>query len=358
MIQEGTIISNRYQVIRHAGRGGMQDVFLARDLKLDIDVALKTPLSGLETKRFSSSAKISAKINHHNVAKTLDYFESGEKIYLVEEFVHGETLEDKLSHFGILDPHFSACIMHNLSKGIMASHQAGVVHRDLKPSNIMISNGVILEQLKITDFGIASLTNEFFAEAAENGNLTLSTSGTIRGALPFMAPEMMFRKKGDVIKSSADIWSLGAMMFKLMTGIYPFGVYLEAAVNVKSGNREPWPSFMTENIQFKPLALELQKIVENCLQYSPELRPKAQDLVKTCENLCYLSSPRELGNVSKFIQNGYSGFIEGQTDIAFFSIESVYGPVKPDTGKNSSVCFSKFPGSPRDRAHPITIWKN
>lgn len=358
MIREGTVISDRYQVISHAGKGGMQDVYLAKDLKLDIHIALKTPLPGLETKRFSSSAKISAKVNHHNVAKTLDYFEFDDQIFLVEEFVHGETLEDKLSHFGILDPHFSACVLHNLSKGIMASHQAGVVHRDLKPSNIMISNGVAFEQLKITDFGIASLTNEFFAEAAENGDLTLSTSGTIRGALPFMAPEMMFRKKGDIIKSSADIWSLGAMMFRLMTGIYPFGVYLEAAVNVKSKNREPWPAFMTANKQFSTLSTELQKIVDSCLEYEPEKRPKAKDLVSICEELCYLSTPRELGNVTNFIQNGYSGFINGAGGTAFFSIESVYGPIKPDTSHNSSVCFSKFPGSPRDRAHPVTLWKN
>ncbi|CAI1092785.1 serine/threonine-protein kinase [Serratia quinivorans] len=357
MIKNGDIVSQRYQVIKHAGKGGMQDVFLARDLKLDIDVALKTPLPGLEAKRFSSSAKIAAKVNHHNVAKTLDYFEENDQVFLVEEFVHGETLEDKLEHFGLLDPHFSACIFHNLAKGIMASHQAGVVHRDLKPSNIMVTTGVAFEQVKITDFGIASLTNEFFAEVAESGDLTLSTSGTIRGALPFMAPEMMFRKKGDVIKSSADIWSLGAMMFKLMTGIYPFGVYLEAAVNVKGGNREPWPSFMTENNQFEPLALALQNITDNCLKYSPQERPTAKDLVGICEELCYLSAPRELGDVTKFIQNGYSGFINGEDDVSFFSIESVYGPTRPDLANNSKVCFSKFPGNPRGRAHPVIVWK-
>jgi serine/threonine protein kinase len=96
------------------------------------------------------------------------------------------------------------------AKGVAASHHAGVVHRDLKPSNIIAEPGVNLHQLKITDFGISTLTEEVFAQAAKNGDLTRSTSGTIRGALPYMAPEMMFRSPGDHPGSEADIWSLGA----------------------------------------------------------------------------------------------------------------------------------------------------
>ena len=275
----GNVIGGRYEIVAHVGRGGMQEVFRARDTLLDVDVALKTPQAGQAAKRFKTSALIAARVNHYNVAKTLDYFEDKGVEYLVEEFILGETLDQKLKRFGYLDPHLGARVLHHLAKGVAASHRVNVVHRDLKPSNVMVTEGVNVHQLKIIDFGIATLTKEVFDEAANAGDLTLSNSGTIRGALPFMAPEMMFRKPGENPGESVDIWSIGAMMFQLLTGEYPFGVYLEAAVNVKNRERMAWPSFMVLNSQFAPLARELQAVVDRCLEYDPAARPDAQDLV-------------------------------------------------------------------------------
>lgn len=357
MISPGTVIGGRYTVIEHVGRGGMQDVYRARDGLLNVDVALKTPQAGQPTKRFADSAVIAARVNHHDVAKTLDYFVDG-VAYLVEEFVEGESLEQKLERFGVLDPHLGARVLHHLAKGVAASHRVGVIHRDLKPSNIMASAGVNLHNLKITDFGIATLTAEVFDEAAKAGDLTRSTSGTVRGALPFMAPEMMFRKPGEYPGPEIDIWSVGAMMFKLLTGEFPFGVYLEAAVNVKNRDRKPWPAFMTSNAQFAPLARELQSIIDSCLLYDPAVRPTAEDLVRQCQDLCYLAIDREVGKIEKFIQNGYSGFIDGGKNPVFFSTESVYGEIQPDMKGNRTVCYSSFPGSPRQRAHPVIVLKS
>lgn len=358
MIDSGTIIADRYQVLNYIGKGGMQDVYKVLDLRLDLELALKTPLPGLESKRFLKSAKIAAKVNHHNVAKTFDYVEDSGNIFLAEEFVDGENLEEKLRHFDFLDPHYAACILHNLAKGISASHRAGVIHRDLKPSNVMVSGGVQISNLKITDFGIATLTQELFDEAAASGDLTRSTSGTIKGALPFMSPELMFGKKGMAIEASTDIWSLGAMMFRLLVGDYPFGVYLDAAVNVKTKNRMAWPHFMIANPQYQNLSLELQKIIDDCLNYDPDLRPTAEDLVKKCENLCYLSEQRYVGRVNNLIQGGISGFIDGTPSNSFFSMESVYGSKNPNTSDRNIVCFSTFDGYPCPRAHPVILWKN
>lgn len=357
MIKAGDVVGGRYTIIQHVGRGGMQEVYRARDGLLDVDVALKTPQVGQHTKRFADSAVIAAKVNHHDVAKTLDYFIDG-VAYLVEEFVEGESLEQKLERFGVLDPHLGARVLHHIAKGVAASHRVGVIHRDLKPSNIMASAGVNLHNLKITDFGIATLTAEVFDEAAKAGDLTRSTSGTVRGALPFMAPEMMFRKPGDHPGPEIDIWSVGAMMFKLLTGEFPFGVYLEAAVNVKNRDRKPWPAFMTSNAQFAPLARELQVIVESCLSYDPAARPTADTLVNQCQTLCYLAADREIGQIEKFIQNGFSGFIDVDDNTVFFSRESVYGETRPDLHKNRTVCFASFPGTPRRRAHPVIVLKS
>ncbi|OJY22479.1 serine/threonine-protein kinase [Pandoraea sp. 64-18] len=356
MISPGDKIGGRYQVIQHVGRGGMQEVYKARDTLLEVDVALKTPQVGQQTRRFAQSAIIAARVNHHNVAKTLDYFVD-DVAYLVEEFVDGETLEQKLARFGALDPHLGARVLHHLAKGVSASHRAGVVHRDLKPSNIMASAGPNLYDLKITDFGIATLTEEVFDDAAKSGDITRSTSGTVRGALPFMAPEMMFRKPGVALGPHIDIWSVGAMMYKLLTGEYPFGVYLDAAVNVKNKDRKPWPQFMTSNAQFVPLARSLQEIVDQCLSYDPGERPSAEELVQSCQELCYLAVAREIGTVNKFIQNGYSGFIDGKNGQVFFSKDSVYGTAKPGIEDNQTVCYSSFPGHPHPRAHPVVVVK-
>ncbi|MBS1204078.1 MAG: protein kinase [Proteobacteria bacterium] len=358
MIAIGNIIADRYQVLKYIGKGGMQNVYKVLDLKLDLELALKTPLPGLESKRFLKSAKIAAKVNHHNVAKTFDYVEENGSIFLAEEYVDGENLEEKLRHFDFLDPHYGACILHNLAKGILASHRAGVIHRDLKPSNVMVSGGVQISNLKITDFGIATLTQEFFDEAAASGDLTRSTSGTIKGALPFMSPELMFGEKGKAIEASTDIWSLGAMMFRLLTGEYPFGVYLDAAVNVKTKNRMDWPNFMTSNPQYQNLSMELQKIIDACLNYDPRSRPTAEDLVKDCETLCYLSEKRFVGRVNNLIQGGISGFIDGIPNNSFFSMESVYGSKTPNTSDRNTVCYSTFEGHPCPRAHPVILWKN
>jgi serine/threonine-protein kinase len=335
----------------------MQDVYCARDELLEIDVALKTPQNEQAAKRFKASAIVAAKVNHHNIAKTLDYLDTGAAEFLIEEFIDGETLEEKQNRLGLIDPHMGAQILHLLAKGVAASHRAHVIHRDLKPSNVMASLGVNITRLKITDFGIATLTKQVFEEAVNAGDLTLSNSGTIKGALPFMAPEMMFKKPEEILGTSVDIWSIGAMMFKLLTGEYPFGVYLEAAVNVKTQQRKPWPAFMTSNPQFAPLAKDLQEVVESCLTYKVEDRPTAAEVAKKCEELCYLSVKREEGTVNNLIQNNYSGFISSITGTKFFSMDSVYGPNMPNRTTNSSVYYSSFPGSPQDRAHPVIVIK-
>lgn len=351
----GDIISERYRVERHIGRGGMQDVYLAHDMVLDASVALKTPQAGQPDKRFKSSAKISAKVNHHNVAKTLDYVEENGELFLIEEYVDGVNLDDRLKTFGAIDPHLAARIFLHVSKGVAASHHAGVVHRDLKPSNIVVEHGVNLHKLKITDFGIATLTEEVFDEAAREGDITRSTSGTIRGALPYMAPEMMFRQAGEHPGKSVDIWSLGAMMFQILTGKVPFGVYLQAAVNVQNRNREPWPSFMISNPQYKGLSQQLQSIVEKCLQYDVSDRPSADEIVEDISELCFIGVERKLGRVGNLIQNNYSGFIEGEDGgTTFFSQESVYG-LRTSASRGNKVCYSSFPGSPRDRGHPVIV---
>ena len=345
----GNRYSGRYDVTEQVGSGGMQAVYAAKDILTDRDVVLKTPLPGQPVKRFGDSATISARVNHHNVAETIDYFVEDSIQFLIEERVFGPNLEEALSG-SPLDPHEGARLFRALALGIAASHAAGVVHRDLKPSNVVVRDGRLLSEIKITDFGIATLTSAVFEEAAK-GDITRSTSGTVKGALPYMAPEMMFRKRGDHPAEPSDIWSLGAMMFRTLTGLYPFGVGFEAAANVKTGTREEWPSFMTTNSQFAGLAAELQSIVDKCLQYHEGDRPTAEQVVGLCSDLCFADTPREFAEVTE--RTGARWF--ARTDHGrrvFFYSQSIYGSPRPGIGDR--VVLAAYPGAPYPRAHPVT----
>lgn len=349
------LIGDRYEIVGKLGSGGMQHVFRAKDLLRGLDVALKTPQPGQIHKKFANSAIISARINHPNIAKTLDYVEADDTPYLAEELVEGGTLEDAcLSLAGFVDPHTGARLFRMLAKGLAASHHAGVVHRDLKPSNILVSGGYNLSEVKITDFGIATLTEEVFEEEiAERGDITKTTSGTVKGALPYMAPEMMFRKKGDYIGKEADVWSLGALMFHMLSGTLPFDEGLYVPANVITNTRAAWPDFMTSDLQFRALSASLQALVEKCLQKDKALRPTADDLVIACNDLIYFHGSWEQGVINN-MPNQYFGYIRGPNNTTvFFHRDSTYGSKRPKDGEK--VVYARSDGKPHPRAFPLVV---
>lgn len=343
-------LQGRYVRGDKIGDGGMQSVYRAYDSLVDREVALKTPLPGAGSKKFADSAIIAARVNNSYVAKTYDYFESDSKPYLVEELVDGANLEDVFPEGKFVDPHTGTHIMLSLAKGIAASHQAGVVHRDLKPSNVVCVRGSLLSTIKITDFGIATLADEVFATEAASGDLTKSTSGTVKGAMPYMSPEMLFRQPGDHPDKPSDVWSLGAMMFKLLTGIYPFGVNMMVPVNIVTNNRAAWPVEMTSKVQFAALVRELQEVVNSCLVKEPDDRPTADAVVSACENLCFSASDR-FGQIAS--TTGNTGLIRTSNGTtAFFHVDSFYGDGNLAIGDR--VLFATYPGSPYPRAHPVS----
>ena len=134
--------------------------------------------------------------------------------------------EALLRRLSCLDPWSAAKVFHYLAKGVAAAHHAGVIHRDLKPTNVMVIGGYSLSEIKITDFGIAKMAGEELIEAAEGGSSTMTTSQTAVGALPYMAPEGIETPRE--VGRPADVWSVGAMMFHLLSGAPPFGTGLAA----------------------------------------------------------------------------------------------------------------------------------
>jgi eukaryotic-like serine/threonine-protein kinase len=346
----GEVIGGRYEILAFVGEGGMQEVYRAKDRLLARDVALKCPKNKSAAKRFRRSAVVSAKVNHANVAKTLDYVEESGTAYLIEEFIEGKDLSRVLKeHVALFDPLLAARVLHHLAKGLAASHHADVIHRDLKPSNIMAVGGDSITDVKITDFGIAKMAEEEIGEAIEGGDSSLTASQTAIGALPYMAPEMVQSMK-DAGKP-ADVWSLGAMTFELMSGKKPFGAGLMAVQKILAGKIPPIPTLVTSNLQFKPSGDELYALIQKCTQIDPAKRPTADDLVIDCERLCYPLATREFGTVTS-VNNSYWGFITPDNGKSiFYHMESLYGHSR--MALQDRVWFSRHPGGGSDRAFPI-----
>ncbi|MCP5236685.1 MAG: protein kinase [Zoogloeaceae bacterium] len=347
----GDVIDGRYEIRSDVGEGGMQFVYAAHDKLIGRMVALKTPKNKSATKRFKRSAIVAAKVNHPNVAKTLDYVRDGTNRYLIEELIEGSDLQDALLHrSGCLDPYSAAKVFHHLAKGVAAAHHAGVVHRDLKPTNVMVVGGYSLNEIKITDFGIAKMANEELIEAAEGGTSTMTTSQTAVGALPYMAPEAIETPRA--VGSAADVWSVGAMMFHLLSGAPPFGTGLAAVRRILDGTPPPTPAFLTANPQFASLAKELMDVALQCLQKNPDDRPMADEIVTLCGMLCYSIEPRAEGVIRR-IDYGAYGFIETEGPDVFFHTSSVYGPRLVQVGAN--VIFASYDGGGARRAHPVVV---
>ena len=329
----------------------MQQVFRADDVLLARSVALKVPKNQSAQKRFKRSAVVSAKVNHANVAKTLDYVEEDDRTYLIEELIEGRDLSlVRADHLPFFDPHLTARALHHLAKGLRAAHHAKVVHRDLKPSNVMVVGGNCLADFKITDFGIAKMAEVVIAEAAVDEK-SLNASLTAMGALPYMAPEAIESLKD--AKLPADIWSLGAIAYELLTGDKPFGSGLKAAVIICAGNPPQVPTMIGSKHQFRKLAQELMDIIQLCLRHDASTRPSADQLVSLCEGLCYSNFLPKTGVVRRYRYNGGTcGFIECDdgSDV-FFHQDSHYGIGNLKLGQR--VCFGTHAGGGSDRAFPI-----
>jgi eukaryotic-like serine/threonine-protein kinase len=351
----GDVLLERYKIIKYLDEGGMQQVYLAKDVTFGRKVALKVPKTASAEKRFERSARVSAKVVHANVAATLDYFDVRGKNYLIEEFIEGQTLWDRLENeFQIFDPHLAARIFHHLAKGVAASHHAGVFHRDLKPSNIMVSRDPGLTIVKITDFGIAKMAEEEIADAFKDKESTTG-SQTVMGALPYMAPEMIVDQAS--AKLPADVWALGALLYQLISGKLPFGKGLGAVPAILATKLPSAPALFSAKPQFRPLTDSIWSIVTACLQKDPAIRPTADQLVEMCSKLCYSNSPRSVGSISNFGGRGRGrwGFIDVDGGgSAFFHWDSFYGDTITVGGR---VNFADFPGVPKDRAFPILPMK-
>jgi serine/threonine-protein kinase len=342
-------VGGRYVIHEWIGAGGMQNVYLAKDELFGREVALKVPKEDAAVKRFQQSAVVSAKINHSNVAKTLDYVEEDENVYLIEELVVGVDLSKIMgAELPLLPPSACARLLHQLAKGLAASHHAGVVHRDLKPSNIMIVGGSTFSEAKITDFGIAKMAEGEIGGWADGDDKGSTSSKTVLGAIPYMSPESITDFKHATKPS--DVWSIAAIIYELLSGKRPFGGGLSSIPKILEAKKPQRPAQIAA-LQFRGLGSEICEIIDTCLSKEPKDRPTADQLVSQCGQLCYSLDLYEIGRVSKR-NNSYTGFIVADhgTDLMYHR-DNFYGDASSAVGDR--IWFGRHPGTGNDRAFPI-----
>ena len=252
----GRLIASRYLVQSLVASGGMASVYRARDNVLEREVALKIIHPHLATdksfvEKFRREAKMAAKLSHPNLVNVFDQGTDGEITYLVMEFVPGITLRDAMNDFGLLDASRTLEIIEPLTAGLAAAHSAGILHRDLKPENIFLDdNG----NVKLGDFGLARAITQH------------TETGSVVGTVAYLSPELVTRGQAD---ARSDIYSLGVMIFEMLTGRQPFEG--EQAVQIAyqhANDRIPAPSSVKPGVP--PL---LDEIVLWATARNPKDRP-------------------------------------------------------------------------------------
>ena len=206
------VFTGRYQIVRHLARGGMAEVYLARDLLLDRPVALKVLFPEFSAdrnfvERFRREARAAANLNHPNIVAVYDWGEEGGTYFIVMEFVDGPTLRELIRSEGPLLPFRAAEIAAEIAGALDFAHRRGVIHRDVKPGNVLISGLV-----KVTDFGIARA-------AASEPQESLTQTGAVMGTATYFSPE---QAQGLPIDPRSDVYSLGVVLYEMVTGRPPF----------------------------------------------------------------------------------------------------------------------------------------
>lgn len=255
MLKAGMIIAERYEVLGKIGTGGMADVYKAKDHKLNRFVAVKVLKPEFREdktfiRKFRSEAQAAAGLTHPNIVNVFDVGDDEGVYYIVMELIEGITLKEYIAKKGKLSIKEATSIAIQVSMGLEAAHNHGIVHRDVKPQNIIISTD---GKVKVTDFGIA--------RAASSNTI----SSNVMGSVHYSSPEQV---RGGYSDYKSDIYSLGITMYEMVTGKVPFDGDTTVAIAIKHLQDEMLPPS-----EFVPeLPHSLEEIILKCTQKSPDRR--------------------------------------------------------------------------------------
>lgn len=283
----------RYEVIRELGQGAMGVVYQAKDPLIDRIVAIKTINLGLAMEgkdeyegRFYQEAKAAGRLNHPNIVTIYDVGKGEDIAYIAMEFLQGRELRDIMNDGGLLPVDHVLDIVAQVASGLSYAHEHDIIHRDVKPSNIMVIRD---GHVKITDFGIARMAS----------SAVRTQTGMVLGSPKYMSPEQVMGKE---IDQRSDIFSLGVMLYEMLTGQAPFnGDNVNAIMYQTLNAAPPAPSSLNaavpEMLNFivaKALAKGLDDRYQNAKDFAIDLRACRETLPSTVEKI-NLGTPTPLG---------------------------------------------------------------
>ena len=255
MLKEGVILSERYEIMSRIGAGGMADVYKAQDRKLNRLVAVKVMKAEFRedtsfVQKFQKEAQAAAKLSHPNVVNVYDVGEDRGLYFIVMELIEGITLKNYIGKKGKLSVKEATSIAIQVSLGLEAAHNCGIVHRDVKPQNIIISTD---GKVKLSDFGIAK---------AINSN---TITANVMGSVHYSSPEQV---RGGISDAKSDIYSLGITMYEMVTGRVPFDGDTTVSIAIKHLQEEIVPP----SIYTPDLPYSLEQVILKCTQKNPDRR--------------------------------------------------------------------------------------
>ena len=305
----GSLLGGRYEVREALGQGGMATVFLAWDRQYRREVAIKLMRDELTddpefVKRFATEARAAASLDHPNIVRVLDYGQDNQVRYIVQEYVNGSTLKELIEENGFLPFQVAIPLMIQISLALEHAHRRGVIHRDMKPQNVLITPDMTA---KVTDFGIAR---------ASNANTITLTSGVAFGSVHYFSPE---QARGGQVTERSDLYSLGIMLYEMVTGRLPFDGDSSVAVAIKQLQEMPLrPSSQEGSIPYS-----LDDIIFKAIQKNPERRYRnASEFVRELDR--FLIDPN---GVYGIIQQGGGSWNSGTSAIGVSSVDSNFDKV-------------------------------
>ncbi len=341
MTLAGRVFSNRYEIQRELAQGGMAEVYLARDQLLTRPVALKAlfPEFAREpsfVERFRREAQAAANLNHPNIVAIYDWGQESGTYFIVMEYVEGRSVRDLIRSEAPVDGNTTAEIAAEIASALAFAHRNGVVHRDVKPGNVLLTQqGTV----KVTDFGIA--------RAGTSDGLT--QTGSVMGTATYFSPE---QAQGLVVDGRSDVYSLGVVMYEMVTGVPPFSGDSPVAVAYKHVREDPIPP--SERNPDVPPGLE--QVILTALAKDPEHRYQSADDLRGDLLRFRRGRPLAAAPVTALVAEVHTGTVPANVTSASQAYAAAAAATVASPRVDERGRYAAGTGVPRKKRNTALIW--